>query len=51
MVTYIYIYIFMKADSWVKVINYQDDPLHYVNDSKFREDFESSLRKKLTDFP
>ena len=41
------LYVLRKGDHWIKLINYVDDALYYSNNDKFREEFESYLKKKF----
>ena len=41
------LYVLGKGDNWIKLINYVDDALYYSNNDKFREEFESLLKKKF----
>ena len=41
------LYIYRKANDWVKLINYVDDALYYASSDKVREEFELSLKKRF----
>ena len=41
------LYIYRKANDWVKLINYVDDVLYYASSEKIREDFELSLKNRF----
>ena len=39
------LYILRRGKDWTKLINYVDDALYYSNNDKFRQEFESALKK------
>ena len=36
-----------RGNNWLKLINYVDNALFYSNSDRFREEFESALKKRL----
>ena len=43
-------YILRRGNDWLKLLNYVDDALYYSNNDKFREIFESALKKRFNLF-
>ena len=41
------LYVLRRGNDWLKLINYVDDALYYSNNDKFREEFESALKKRF----